>query len=547
MHFRDDIQILRALAVIAVVLYHLKVPGFASGFLGVDLFFVISGFLMERLYDPSKGALAFYRRRARRLLPAYYVTILVTLIAAFFITIPPEFNQVGEQAVYAAFFGSNIGFWTHEGYFNKFDFSPLLHLWSLGVELQFYLIVPLILWVRSKVGAWFIPALILVSMMVCAALVMINPKSAFLLMPARIWEFGLGMWAAQLGKGVARNQRIGLGAIVAILILMFVPVSGDIKDVLRGHPGAGAMAMCAATALALWGGLPQSLCIAPFKKLGDWSYSIYLAHFPVIILGNYEPFSGTNLGGVYWLPLIALASYLLYNWIERGHLYNNRRAILASGTLAVLGFVSVPVQATRFTQQDRLIFAAMEDRGPFRCGKLFRFIHPGEKMCRLSSGPKGDVLLIGDSRADSIKQTFVEVAQSHGYGVRFALDNDPLISSGYGPEWLSSEAKSAKGIFYHYTPGNYRKAVRPNVDLPTALIPFTPEFNAELPKAMYEARHAQRPLPIPQQPDYPPYCKPLCAYESDGRPLYFDKHHLTLTGARHYKPVFEEIFRKTLP
>ncbi len=125
MHFRDDIQILRALAVIAVVLYHLKVPGFASGFLGVDLFFVISGFLMERLYDPSKGALAFYRRRARRLLPAYYVTILVTLIAAFFITIPPEFNQVGEQAVYAAFFGSNIGFWTHEGYFNKFDFSPL--------------------------------------------------------------------------------------------------------------------------------------------------------------------------------------------------------------------------------------------------------------------------------------------------------------------------------------------------------------------------------------------------------------------------------------
>jgi len=149
MRFRDDIQILRGVSVLLVVLFHLEVPGFQSGFLGVDLFFLISGFLMAVLYDQSEKA-EFYRRRAGRLLPAYFFTIILSLIAAYFITTPNEFNQVSTQVKYAAVFLSNFGFWLDISYFDKSAYSLLLHLWSLGVEIQFYLLVPLLVYCFRK-------------------------------------------------------------------------------------------------------------------------------------------------------------------------------------------------------------------------------------------------------------------------------------------------------------------------------------------------------------------------------------------------------------
>lgn len=124
MQFRTDIQTLRALAVAAVLLFHFQVPGFASGFLGVDIFFVISGYLMMVLYVPEKGAIGFYERRAKRLLPAYFATILATLAISWFVTIPPDFKQVAEQAVWASALSSNVGYWMQNSYFSKIDFNP---------------------------------------------------------------------------------------------------------------------------------------------------------------------------------------------------------------------------------------------------------------------------------------------------------------------------------------------------------------------------------------------------------------------------------------
>src|SRR6476619_3575583 len=108
--YRKDVQILRGIAIVLVVLFHLDIAGFKSGFLGVDVFFVVSGYLMAMMYDPSRKA-DFFVKRAKRLLPAYFVVVIATLPAATFITTPNDYGQVSNQALFAAFFASNIGFW----------------------------------------------------------------------------------------------------------------------------------------------------------------------------------------------------------------------------------------------------------------------------------------------------------------------------------------------------------------------------------------------------------------------------------------------------
>lgn len=134
MKFRSDIQILRGISVLFVVFFHLGFESTQSGFLGVDVFFVISGFLMAVLFD-SKNKTQFFERRAKRLLPPYYVVIAATLITSFIINTPNETRQVVTQAIFGSAFSSNIGFWIQNSYFNKTEFNPLLHLWSLGVEI----------------------------------------------------------------------------------------------------------------------------------------------------------------------------------------------------------------------------------------------------------------------------------------------------------------------------------------------------------------------------------------------------------------------------
>ena len=162
MQYRKDIQILRGVSVLLVLLFHLGFEVFSSGFLGVDVFFVISGFLMAVLYDPAEKK-HFFKRRAARLLPAYFATILVTLVFSFLLTTPNETHQVVKQALFGAGFTSNIHFWMLNHYFSKLEFNPLLHLWSLGVEIQFYLLIPFLSWffVRNRT---FQPIFIVISL-----------------------------------------------------------------------------------------------------------------------------------------------------------------------------------------------------------------------------------------------------------------------------------------------------------------------------------------------------------------------------------------------
>ena len=135
MIYRKDIQILRGISVMLVVLFHLGFTLFQSGFLGVDVFFVISGFLMAILYSHDNKK-EFFARRAKRLLPTYFIITLLTVCSAIFMVTPNEYAQVFSQSIYASSFSSNIGFWLQNSYFSKAEFNPLLHLWSLGVTIK---------------------------------------------------------------------------------------------------------------------------------------------------------------------------------------------------------------------------------------------------------------------------------------------------------------------------------------------------------------------------------------------------------------------------
>jgi peptidoglycan/LPS O-acetylase OafA/YrhL len=189
--FRSDIQVLRALAIIAVVGYHMGIPGFNNGFFGVDIFFVLSGYLMAQVYTKGKTK-QFFIRRARRLLPAYFATIFSTLIIGFLLIAPSDFRQVHKQSLFSMGFLPNFYFWSQDSYFSNSNFNPLLHLWSLGVEFQFYLFVPLIiLCLRNRIVLY--TTLIICTIILSFIVLSISPKTSFFMFPLRSWEFLLGM------------------------------------------------------------------------------------------------------------------------------------------------------------------------------------------------------------------------------------------------------------------------------------------------------------------------------------------------------------------
>jgi peptidoglycan/LPS O-acetylase OafA/YrhL len=564
--YRPDIQILRAVAVAVVLMFHLSVPGFGSGFLGVDVFFVISGYLMQALYGHGITARDFYTRRARRLLPAYFGAVLATLVACFFITLPGEFSSVVDQSLWASILSANVGYWFQVSYFENSDFRPMLHLWSLGVEAQFYLILPLLFRLRAR----WVALVAIASLAMCLGAVLVSPKLAFFMMPLRIWEFALGMLGARISFD--RYRPIGLAALVGIAAVMLIPVDGKARNLIFGHPALAAIMVTALTAVTLMCRLPrpleESLPGRAAQRVGDASYSLYLAHFPVIVLMNYQPFEGTQLGFRLWtVPLIAIATLTLYFGLERRgpKLFSIRSSILSVAAIWLLVAILPRAQLLRFGPPERKIFAALDDRAVYRCGKLFRILHPRDKFCPIGRGQP--VLLVGDSHADAIKQTFATVAENHGWGVYLSVDNDPLRSSSLTASQLRQEADKlgARWVFLHFawpdlTPQMIEDSRR-ELGSRLVVIEPTPDWRDSVPKLLYQHKPA---IPLPRDPAIDQYlhshpeipvirvdqrlCSPGCRVEdSEGHPLYFDAGHLSLTGAAQLRPLFEAWFNAHPP
>jgi peptidoglycan/LPS O-acetylase OafA/YrhL len=336
--YREDIDWLRAVAVLAVVAFHFETPGVFGGFVGVDIFFVVSGYLITAIIaDELKRDVfsfaRFYERRVRRLLPALYAMVALTAIPAIQYLLTAERAEFFRSVGAVVTFTSNFFFWFQTGYFDHAAVEkPLLHTWSLAVEEQFYLALPLVLWAVSRIarGRPLAIPMVLAALTIASFGLSIwlmktgRSANAFFMSPPRAWEFLIGGLVASPSLPVLRHalaQQIARGiALVVIAIPIFSLRQGP------GFPGFNALAPCIGAAVFIWSGIGvptlKRAVYAPLNLVrffGQISYSLYLWHWPMF---TFARFSRDSLAldaseKLALFGLTVLISYLSWRYLEQ--------------------------------------------------------------------------------------------------------------------------------------------------------------------------------------------------------------------------------------
>ncbi|HEX5182862.1 MAG TPA: acyltransferase family protein [Allosphingosinicella sp.] len=431
--YRGDIEGLRAVAVLAVILFHAGVPPFGGGFLGVDIFFTLSGFLITGilLREMAEGHFslwAFWRRRVARIVPALLFVTLCVLAAWLVMAFPSELATLRGSGVAAPLFLSNLFFWRNNPYFAPLsEVQPLLHSWSLGVEEQFYLLYPLLLLVPLR-GRYKRTALIaaasIASLALAAAFAAAKPSAAFYLLPARFWELGLGGLAAAGLVPAPRGRRVRalLAALALVLLLLSIVFGGAWVS-----PFPAALPPTVATAILLvaaeGSAAGRLLAIAPMRAIGRLSYSLYLWHWPILafwrLFVRFELTPGTQ---VLLIALsFALAAFSFFA-VERPLRRRLRKGpplpVLAGGALACLATAGLAYAAIHHPPHVRRLPPAVA-RILAVPHKLRIPVDPYDPSCRPAGIPRQttclrivpgrrNVLLAGDSHAAQYWTALVE-------------------------------------------------------------------------------------------------------------------------------------------
>jgi peptidoglycan/LPS O-acetylase OafA/YrhL len=352
--YRADIDGLRAIAVVAVVFYHAKLGPFTGGYVGVDIFFVISGFLITSIIvqELAEGSFSFgnfYERRIRRIFPALFTVIAVSVAAGWLILTPQDYKQFSLSMIYMAGFISNVFFKRRAGYFGPAaETQPLLHTWSLAVEEQFYVFAPIALLLLFRV-AWKSrgPVLLTVAALSLAGAaygVSHELPFAFYYLQSRAWELIVGMLLAVGVVPVVRSQWVGEALAAAGLAMITWAVLRYTPD--TPFPGIAALLPCIGAALIIHSGsqtptyVSRFLSTRPTVFTGKISYSLYLWHWPLLVFAAYE--WGTDFGMRERIALIVLAfvlSILTWAFIEqparKKESTDLERPVLASGLAAI--------------------------------------------------------------------------------------------------------------------------------------------------------------------------------------------------------------------
>ena len=449
----------------SVVTYHAMPEWIPGGFLGVDIFFVISGFLITGLLlqeMESTGRLSivgFYERRIRRIAPALYVVMAVTLALALYLFPPSDLMDVGKSLLSSLAFSSNVYFWQTSSYFDtRNEIKPLLHTWSLSVEEQFYVFFPLLLWlVRKYAKRWMLPLLSLACLASLAAAqwaVHWKPVAAFYLLPTRAFELLAGSVLACLMLEPAPKRWLENHVSAAWLntatltgfVLLMAPLwlMGNSTT----HPGVWTLLPCIGTALILACGdrsiLGRWLSWKPVMLIGLMSFSIYLWHQPVFAFTRFVSIKAPVAWQ--WLLLILivlLLSAISWCWVEqpiRRQKAVSQRAIFSTYALltaVLLSMVALVWLSKGFPQRlnaDDLQLVGMYDEAVARserCSASKTRAFKPDALCELgdrSDAVKPTVLLYGDSHADAMASGVDEyLALHHRKGIQATYLGCPAV------------------------------------------------------------------------------------------------------------------------
>ena len=432
--YREDIDWLRAIAVLAVVAFHFEAPAVFGGFVGVDIFFVISGYLItgiirSEVADGTFSFAQFYERRVRRLLPALYAMVALTAVPSFHYLLTSERAEFFRSVLAVATFTSNFFFWFQTGYFDHAAVEkPLLHTWSLAVEEQFYLALPLLLWGLLRFfrkGRIALPAALSAMAIASFALsiwLMRTDRSAnaFFMSLPRAWEFLVGGIIATPGLPLLRHALAQQAARGIALVLLAIPIFSLRQG--PGFPGFNALAPCIGAAMLIWSGIgvptlkrgPASpLNVARF--FGQISYSLYLWHWPLFTFARFSK-PGLALDGFEKVTLFALTvliSWLSWRFVEQpfrnGRLVPARRAAFRTAGLATVvllaGSAAGIVASTTPSDADRVAlqlesYNAYDYEPLYRYGSCFATASGVvDEICLKLVPDKTNVLLWGDSLA----------------------------------------------------------------------------------------------------------------------------------------------------
>ncbi len=429
--YRPEIDGVRALAILPVVFFHYGVPGFRGGFVGVDVFFVISGYLIASLIqneiDREAFSLAhFYARRVRRIFPALFAMLAIVSAAAFIFFFPVDLVRYAQSLFATALFGANFQFWREAGYFDAFaNQKPLLHLWSIAVEEQFYLLFPaLLLALRRASPRWRIAAItgVLVASLALSAWGVAAAKvAAFYLLPMRAWELMLGALLA-LGAVPPPKSRIVAELLAALgLVLIFFAVFLFTPQI--PFPGPAALVPCVGAALVIHAAQPgetlsgRFLASRPLVFVGLISYSLYLWHWPVFVFATYIDFREPS--GILGVVLIALSfalAIISWRYVEQPFRMaqfrpRRRTAFGAAACAMALTAGSATVTASTDGLPQRLrpglqrILAEQDDHEARIDDCFFRTAQDvrNRRLCRIGAkNVRSSFLLWGDSHADAI-------------------------------------------------------------------------------------------------------------------------------------------------
>ncbi|NDW54407.1 acyltransferase family protein [Aliiroseovarius sp. PrR006] len=444
MIYRPEIDGLRAVAVLPVILFHAGIGLFEGGFVGVDVFFVISGYLITSILieDIVRGRfslLKFYERRARRILPALFFVVACTIPFAILWMLPTQLRDYAQSLVAVSLFSSNFLFWMESGYFEEgVEMKPLLHTWSLAIEEQFYVIFPVLLFTLWKLGRraviWILALIAVISLGLTEWGWRTHPAANFFLAPGRVWELLAGSFGAFAlhRRALPGNDAAAALGLLAIGVAVFLfdnttpfpslytllPVVGVLLIILFGQQGTWVAAL---------------LSTKPIVGIGLISYSAYLWHQPLFAFARIRSLTEPNLALMLGLAVVSLIlAAFSWRYVEQpfragpNTWVKSRSSIFATsiaGLVLIAGFGAWGHVNSgfpdRFSPEARAILSMHTDRIDRTCHfdeNRSKFV-PKQACYHTVPDASGEVLLLGDSHVAAVWQQVVAALNASGRNV----------------------------------------------------------------------------------------------------------------------------------